>query len=115
MSVKYFTQVNQPVYKNFFGDATATTVAIWTPASTKSIVLTDILFSTSAAGTVRFGIGVADLTIARTNLFEFITAGSAVVSINLDSPILGTADQVISVVTGMNGRTCFTLAGFEQD
>lgn len=116
MSVIYYASSNLPVSKSVFGDSPATTFAVWTPASGKSIVLTDIIFSGAAAGTVRFFLST-DLTVASntTNIFEFMQGGSSVVDINLDAPMFGSVNQAISVQTGFNGRFAVTLNGFEQD
>ena len=117
MSVKYFANSNQPVYKTIYSITPATTFTIWTPATSKSVALTDICVSGATAGTIRFFFNVADVTVGPASpIVEFIQAGSVVVKTHWDTPLVGTADQIIRCVAGGNGSVLsVTLAGFEQD
>lgn len=117
MGVNYFSSSNQPVFKSSIGYSPSTTLAVWTPATGKSIVLTDIALSSAAAGTIRFWF-TTDTTVptSNRNFLEFIQGGSVVIDRHFETPVLGTANESIYVVSGANGsELSITLCGFEMD
>lgn len=116
MSVDFFSSSYQPVSKTVVTLTPNTTFQIWAPATSRSVGITDIMFSSAASGTVQL-LFSTDLTKA-TNITkgpEFLAQGSVMVYPNLESPIMGTADQIVYGVTGFGGYAAITLSGFEQD
>lgn len=118
MSVQYFVRSNLPVNKVYSNPVATTgaTVTVWTPATGKSIVLSDVEVVSAFKGTVRFFLS-SDLTASggETKILEFIQGGSNAVVVNLDTPIMGSANQVISASTHTGGFITIKLGGFEQD
>lgn len=105
--------MNQPIFARGYAMAPTTTFTIWTPYTGNKVVLTDIIASSSASGTVRIlggYAGGADPAV----LVEFIMKGSTVIHLSLETPILvPQTDGIVRAVSGMNGFLGVTLIGTE--
>jgi len=119
MSVEFFSQNSTsytPMWKWGYGTDLATTISFWTPASGKSIVITDLHLYATATGTIRFYVTPSsqDLTVAPTLIFQDLLIGSGRIEKEFGTPLLTVIpDGILRVVTGANGVVTIGLGGFE--
>ncbi len=95
----------------------ATTAVIWTPATDKQVVITDLAITPAATGTVRIiAFQGGDITYPSTVLFEHMCTGSATVSHHFSTPLVSlTKDGVVGAASGANGSWVYiNLGGFEN-
>lgn len=113
MSFPGFTSSYTPVKKVVRTLAGTTAFAVWTPSSSTRIVLTDVLVSQAAAGTVVLSFG----NLGGTNVVaEMVLGGSQVVQWTPVAPTISpTYDTSLYCVTGANGAFSITVGGFEQE
>jgi len=91
--------------------ASETAQAIWTPASGKKFVITDIVIATSAGGTIT----IFDNTNDTTNriIKVYLSANSGVTN-NYRKPVVSsTADNVLKYTTGTGIAGSLTISGYE--
>ena len=97
-----------PVRKTGDYTTTQTAVALWTPATGKKFVLTDIVVSTATAG----GITLLDsATIIRE--YKFIANGGAVENMRTEEPS-GAVGNVLKVTTSGNLDCFIVVKGWEE-
>lgn len=116
MSIKYFGSSQTPMRKTVMGINTVTTAVIWTPASGKRVVITDLAITPAATGTVRIiAHQGGDITYASSVVFEHVCEASTTVSHRFTTPLVNEyVDGVVSVASGMNGSFLYVnLGGFE--
>ena len=118
MSVEFFSREGTsytPTYKTGFVADPTTTFTVWTPASGKKIVLTDIQISQAAAGTIRaYFFPSADTTAIPTLIFESLLGGSAAISQSFGTPLVNNySNGILRIVAGANGLLFVNLGGFE--
>lgn len=117
MSIKYFGSSQTPARKAVMAIDLATTAIIWTPASGKKVVITDLAITPAATGTVQIRAHQGgDITYTSTVLFEHMCTGSATVSHRFVTPLVNDyTDGVMSAVSGANGSFVYiNQGGFEQ-
>ncbi len=118
MSVEFFSKEGTsytPTYKNFYSDAITTTASIWTPASGKKAVITDLELYAAATGTIRIYLhSGGDITYTPVLAMEQQLVGSAVIRIPMETPLVNPyVNGITTIVGGANGRVYVCVRGFE--
>jgi hypothetical protein len=116
MNVTYFGGSQTPQRKAVMAIDLVTTAIIWTPATDKKVVITDLAITPAATGTIQIRAHQgSDITYASTVLFEHMCIGSATVTHRFVTPLVNPYNNgVMSAVSGANGSWVYAnLGGFE--
>jgi hypothetical protein len=101
-----------PIRKYIAGAGAQTDTIVWSPAAGKKWVITDLICSLSAAGTITFE---EDKTGGDEVVFALDWAANGGVSSNLQTPIFGTEDDADLIVTTTAGNVKILVLGYEID
>ena len=101
-----------PIRKYIAGAGAQTDTIVWSPAAGKKWVITDLICSLSAAGTITFE---EDKTGGDEVVFALDWAANGGVSSNLQTPIFGTEDDADLIVTTTAGNVKIFVLGYEID
>lgn len=118
MSILYFGGSQTPMRKSVMAINLVTTAVIWTPATDKKVIITDIAITPAATGTIQIRAHQGgDITYASTVLFEHMVTGSATVTHRFVTPLVNPyTNGVMSAVSGANGSWVYiNQGGFEHE
>jgi hypothetical protein len=85
---------------------------VWSPASGKKWVITDLIINTSAAATVTLE---EDKSAGDAVVMKFELAANGGVSTNFQTPLMSTEDDADLIVTTSAGNIYITVSGYEID
>lgn len=115
-NITYFGGSQTPIRKACMAINLVTTAIIWTPASGKKAVITDLALTPAATGTIQIRAHQGgDITYTSEVLFEHMCTGSATVTHRFVTPLVNPyTDGVMSAVSGANGSWVYiNQGGFE--
>jgi hypothetical protein len=105
--------INYTAVRKYYTYSGAVTDGIvWSPASGKKWVITDLIINTSAAAVVTLE---EDLAGGDSPIMKFELAANGGVSTNFQTPLMGTEDDADLIITTSAGNIYVTVIGYEID